>query len=127
MTMTTEHLPAYGMFAVDHSARTVRGILLPWGQRSRTSVSKTKPITFPRGSVALPRDPSVVGLNRMHDRFNWLGRAEALEDAPEGIVATFRIADIPEGDEWLEDHGSLVKLSPEVRNIVRDSADFGTA
>jgi hypothetical protein len=63
----------------------------------------------------------------MHDRFDWLGRAEHLTDEAEGIVATFRIADIPEGDAWLEDHGDLVKLSPEVRNIVRDSADFGTA
>jgi hypothetical protein len=120
-------LPTYGLFAVDSAARTVRGILLPWGQRSRTSISKTKPITFPRGSVSIPRDPAVVGLNRMHDRFDWIGRAVELEDAPEGIVATFRIADTEAGDEWLEDHGELVKLSPEVRNIVRNPDDTGTA
>jgi hypothetical protein len=125
--MSTEHLPAYGMFAVDRDARTVRGILLPWGQRSRTSVSKTKPITFPRGSVTIPRDPSVVGLNRMHDRFDWIGRATHLVDEPVGIVATFAIADTDEGDAWLADHGDLTKLSPEVKGITRDDADFGTA
>lgn len=125
--MTTATLPAYGLFAVDAEARTVRGILLPWGQRSRTSISKTRPITFPRGSVTIPRDPAVVGLNKRHDRFDWIGRAHELRDEPEGIVATFRIADTPDGDEWLEDHGELVKLSPEVRNIIRNSDDTGTA
>lgn len=125
--MTTENLPAFGLFAVDREARTVRGILLPWGQKSRTSVSGTKPITFPRSSVAIPRDPSVVGLNRMHDRFDWIGRAESLVDEPAGIVATFRIADTDAGDAWLADHGTLVKLSPEVKGITRDEADFGTA
>jgi hypothetical protein len=117
----------YGTFAVDHEARTVRGILLPWGQKSRPSTSKTKPITFPRGSVRIPRDPSVVGLNRMHDRFDWLGRAASLTDEDAGIVATFRIADTDEGDAWLADHGDLVKLSAEVKNILRNPDDTGTA
>jgi hypothetical protein len=63
----------------------------------------------------------------MHDRFDWVGRADALEDADVGIVATFRIADTDAGDAWLADHGPLVKLSPEVRNIVRDDDDNGSA
>lgn len=121
------NLPAYGLFAVDRTARTVRGILVPWGQRSRTSVSGTKPLIFPRGGVTAPRDPSVVGLNIMHDRFNWVGRAEDLADEAEGLVATFRIADTEAGDAWLADHGPLIKLSPEVRNIVRNADDTATA
>ena len=70
-----------GMFAVDHEAREIRGVLVPWGQRSRTNRSKNRPITFPRGSVRIPRDVSVVGLNFDHDRFQPLGRATSVEDS----------------------------------------------
>jgi hypothetical protein len=117
----------YGTFAVDADARRVRGILVPWGEKSRTSTSKTKPITFPHGAVATPRDPAVVGLNVNHDRFSPIGRADVLETKAEGLYAEFVIADTEEGDAWLNDHGQFVKLSAEVRDIERDANDFGTA
>lgn len=117
----------YGTFAVDTDARTVRGILVPWGERSRTSASKTKPITFPRGSVTAPRDPGVVGLNFSHDRFSPIGRAVKLEDQEAGLYAEFHIADTDEGDAWLADRGEFVKLSAEVRDIERDADDNGRA
>ena len=120
----TDNLEA-GLFAVDHATRTIRGVLIPWGEQSRTSVSKTKPVTFPRGSVAIPRDPSVVGLNRMHDRFDPYGRATELVDEEVGLVAEFSIANTPEGDAYLAEPGNLRRLSAEVRNIRR--ADDGTA
>lgn len=121
--MTTET----GMFAVDVNTRTVRGTLIPWGVRSRESASKTKPITFPRGSVRVPRDPLVVGLNAEHDRFSPLGRATVLEDREAGLFAEFTIADTDEGDAWLLDHDGLVALSAEVRDITRAIDDTGAA
>lgn len=117
----------YGTFAVDHAARRVRGILVPWGERSRTSASKTKPITFPRGSVRVPRDPAVVSLNFGHDRFSPVGRGALFEDQEAGLYAEFDIANTDEGDAWLADRGEFVKLSAEVKNIDRDADDHGTA
>ena len=82
----------HGTFAVDTEARRVRGILIPWGEKSRTSASKTKPIVFPRGSVTIPRDPSVASLNLQHDRFSPIGRGARFEDQ-----------DAPNADQARED------------------------
>lgn len=117
----------HGTFSVDHATRRVAGILIPWGERSRVSASKTKPIVFPRGSVTVPRDPSVVGLNFAHDRFAPVGRGAHFEDRAEGLYSEFDIADTPEGDAWLADRGTFTKLSAEVRNIHRNPDDTGTA
>ena len=117
----------HGTFAIDHEKRKVDGILVPWGEKSRTSASKTAPITFPRGAVFAPRDPSIVTLNVAHDRFAPIGRAVQLEDRDAGLYAAFQISDTPEGDAWLADRGEFVKLSAEVRNIVRNPDDTGTA
>lgn len=119
---TLEH----GVFAVDADSRTIRGLLIPWGVKSRTSKSKTKPIIFDRGSIKYPADPSVVGLNRQHDRFDPIGRGAEFEDTEAGLVAVFAIARTDEGDAWLSDHGDLVKLSAELRDIVR-TGEFGEA
>lgn len=117
-----------GLFAVDRDTRTVRGVLVPWGEQSRPSVSKTKPVRFMRGDLRVPADPDVVGLNRMHDRFDWIGRAAELDPTPDvGLVAAFRIAKTPEGDAWLADHGNLVRLSAEVKNMRRRADGSATA
>jgi hypothetical protein len=112
---------------VDTAQRRIRGILIPWGEKSRTSASKTKPIVFPRGSVAPPRDPAVASLNLEHDRFSPIGRAARFEDQEAGLYAEFVIADTEEGDAWLADHCDYVKLSAEVRDIERDENDHGRA
>jgi hypothetical protein len=117
----------HGTFAVDTATRRIRGILIPWGEKSRTSASQTKPIAFPRGSVTIPRDPAVASLNLAHDRFSPLGRGALFEDQDAGLYAEFDIADTEEGDAWLADHGEFVKLSAEVRDIERDPDDNGRA
>lgn len=110
-----------GMFSVDTDTRRVRGILVPWNELSRVSSTKNKPVKFPPGNVRIPRDVSIVGLNRQHDRYDPFGRAAVLDAAHErGLYAEFVVADTPEGDAWLADHGSLVRLSPELRDIIRD-------
>jgi hypothetical protein len=116
-----------GMFSVDVESRLVRGILVPWNERSRVSSTKNKPVIFPPGAVRIPRDVSIVGLNRQHDRYDPFGRAAKLDPEHErGLYAEFTVADTPEGDAWLADHGTLVRLSPELRDIIRD-ADGETA
>jgi hypothetical protein len=77
--------------------------------------------------VTIPRDASVASLNLQHDRFSPLGRGALFEDQETGLYAEFDIADTEEGDAWLADHGDFVKLSAEVRDIVRDAEDNGRA
>ncbi|WP_144719248.1 hypothetical protein [Agrococcus jejuensis] len=121
--MTDTTTTQAGLFAaVAEKPRTVRGLLLPYGEESRLSQSGTAPITFPEGTVRLPRDPSVVTVNLEHDRFQPLGRATSLESVPGvGIVAEFAIADTDEGDAYLADP-SRRRLSAELRDIVRAGA-----
>jgi hypothetical protein len=115
------------MFAVDADARTARGILLPFNQMSRESMSKTKPLRFAKGDVRIPRDPAIVTLNLDHDRFQPIGRATYLEEREEGVYAEFSIASTDEGDEWLADHSERAMLSAEVRDIHRKKDDWATA
>jgi len=117
-TMTT------GDFAVDQAARTVRGLLMPWGEQSRLSMSKTEPISFDRGTLEVPGDFSVIGANRDHDRHDPVGRATDIEDTEQGLVATFTIARTPQGDDLLKqiESGKYRKLSAEVADLVRSGA-----
>jgi len=115
----TELLEA-GDFSVDVEARTVRGLLMPWGEKSRKSVT-SDPLMFDRGALKVPADISALNANRNHDRHDPIGRFTAVEDTDRGLVAEFAISRNPEGDEFLEQYqtGKLKKLSAEVRNIVR--------
>ncbi len=104
--------------------RTIKGLLLPYGEASRTNLTGTEPIAFSKGTVTVPRDVTMVGLNLNHDRFTWAGRVTELEDTDAGMVATFKVADTDEGDEALAAvaAGRLTKLSAEVVKLVRDGA-----
>ncbi|WP_404311306.1 hypothetical protein LG314_07945 [Agrococcus terreus] len=121
MTDTTEL--ETGLFTVlSEEDRTVRGLLLPYGEESRLSVSKTRPIKFAQGTVAIPRDPSAVTLHDEHSQFGPLARATALEDTEAGIVATFRIFDTDEGDAYLAAPEKR-RLSAELADIVRKGVE----
>lgn len=104
--------------------RTIKGLLLPYGEASRTNLTGTQPVMFSKGTVTVPRDVSMVGLNMNHDRFTWAGRVTELEETDAGMVATFAVADTDEGDEALAAvaAGRLTKLSAEVVKLVRDGA-----
>jgi hypothetical protein len=118
----TMPLGEHGLFAaVADRPRVVRGLLLPYGEASRLSASQTAPVTFAKGALTLPRDPSVVGLNVEHDRFQPLGRALSLTETDAGVVAEFAIADTDEGDAYLADP-SKRRLSAEMRDLVRRGA-----
>jgi hypothetical protein len=108
-------------FSYDPSTRTLRGILLPFGELSRPSLTTAEPVMFSADAVDLPRDPSVVTLNRNHNRYDPVGRATFLEKRAEGVYAEFTIADTAEGDAYLTDERhTLRKLSAEVAGLVRE-------
>lgn len=107
----------------DPTTRTVKGMLLPYGEVSRRSVN-TEPCMFARGDVRIPSDPIIVGLNNQHARWPLLGHAAILDDGDAGITAEFQVANTPEGDELLKaandpDLTKRPRLSAEIANLVR--------
>jgi hypothetical protein len=125
----THEFQAAGDFSVNAEDRTVRGLLLPWNEVSRTSASATPPIAFQRGTLTVPQDVSVISANRNHDRYDTVGRATKIEDTEQGLVAEFSIARNPEGDEFLAEYkaGTLRKLSAEMKDIVRNGTQAVSA
>lgn len=117
--MTTEMIEGGALFAKLED-RTVSGILMPWGERSRPSPTHRDPVIFERGTIKLPRDISIVSANIQHDRFTPVARATALEETDAGLVATFSVAETDEGDDLLLQisEGRLSKLSAEFKNLV---------
>lgn len=129
----TDALIQGGTLYANAATRIVRGLVLPWGETSRPS--NIGPISFKRGSVKIPRDPSIVTGNIRHSREDPVARAVKLEDTEAGIVGEFAIANTDEGDTLLAEiaEGKLSRLSPEVKNILRRGTEgvsgflFGTA
>lgn len=109
----------------DAATRRVRGLLLPYGEVSRRTVSDTEPVMFEPGTVDLPADLTVFMLNRLHSQVHPIGRAVSIEDTDKGIVAEFQIAEGPDGDQALEDirTGKVKRLSAEMRGLVRDGVN----
>lgn len=91
--------------------RTLRYLLLPWGEQGRTSIGAV--IASP-GSVELPDDPSSVKLNLEHDRRRPVGRATALWEEVSGILATFVVARTSTGDDVLEEAAAGLRTAVSV-------------
>lgn len=99
--------------------RTISGLLVPYGEVGNTNLGKFE---IPKGTVSLPLDASIVGLNIDHARENPIGRTATLTDTEQGVTATFSVARTPEGDAALADAasptGTRKKLSVEMTGIV---------
>ena len=110
-------------FSYDPATRTLRGILLPFGERSRPNLTGNEGVMFSADGIDLPRDPSVVTLNREHNRYDPIGRATFLEKRREGVYAEFAVAQTDQGDEYLRNPGKLRKLSAEVTDMLTEGAN----
>lgn len=104
--------------------RTVRGLLLPYGEASRLSVSGAEPVVFSTGTVKVPRTVKHLNANIGHDRYTPVASFESVEETDRGLEAVFNVADSDEGDELFAaiDAGRLTRLSAEVRALVRKGA-----
>ena len=104
-----------GTLTASEEERTVTGLLIPYGEECRSNLGK---FTVDAGAFKLPH-PSVVGFNVEHAREDSVGRATALQETPEGIVATFSVAPGDDGDAALADikAGKRKHLSAEVANV----------
>jgi hypothetical protein len=99
--------------------RTITGLLIPFNELGQTNAGR---FMVEAGAVALPDDPSVIGLNTDHDRSRTVGRATRVWQDVKGIMATFTLARTPEGDAALADatnpNGRRRKLSGEFETAI---------
>lgn len=109
-----------GVLTASADARTVSGLLLPYGEVGRTNLGR---VIFAKGVVKVPEDPEVMSFTDDHTQpvedFP-LGRGVGLQETDQGIVGTFKIAKTAEGDKYLADiaGGKRRSLSAEVRGLV---------
>jgi hypothetical protein len=105
-----------GTLTASADDRTVTGLLVPYGEECRSNLGR---FSVDSGVFSIPADSSVVGFNREHAREDVLGRATAIRDTDKGIVATFSLANTPEGDAALADiaAGKVKHLSAEVADV----------
>lgn len=97
---------------------TITGLLLPYNEVGRTNVGRFQ---VEAGSVELPSDPVIVGVNTDHVRQDVVGRAISLTETPAGVLATIKFADTAAGRAAHED-----AINPAgIRR--RLSAEFGPA
>jgi hypothetical protein len=115
-----------GLFSVDAGTRRIRGYLVPWDELSRTSVDGTGPVKFRKGDLKLPRSPRVAKLNKDHKPVLPMGIGALFAEHDRGLYAEFEIDDSEDGDAFLADHGEYVRLSAEVRDMVREG-EYATA
>jgi len=98
-------------FQVDTQKRTIIGLAVPWNKVARSGFSNWR---FAPDSLRWA-DPSRVKLNLDHTT-ELIGVATRLQSSAKGLMATFRIANTPEGDKALAlaDDGVLDGMSIEV-------------
>lgn len=101
--------------------RSITGLLIPYNEIGQTNVGRFE---VQAGVIRIPSDPAVVSLNLDHDRFAPVGRATRVwEQQPQGIMATFAIANTPAGDAALADaldpNGKRRCLSGEFRTGIK--------
>jgi hypothetical protein len=100
--------------------RTITGLLVPFNELGQTNAGR---FMVEAGALALPSDPSVIGLNTDHDRSQPVGRGTRVWQEAKGIFASFRIAETPEGDAALADatnpNGKRRRLSGEFNTSIK--------
>jgi hypothetical protein len=113
------------LLAADVPARTIRGLLLPYGPAGRTSAGR---VTAAAGSLTIPPDVGTVRLNVEHDYTRPVGRASGFTDQADGLHASFLVASTRAGDDLLEEvrEGLRTCLSVEVEHpVIRDGRLLG--
>lgn len=126
--MSTQIVAAHAPDA-EPAARTVSGLVLPYGRAGHTS---SGPVTVTAGAVTVPDDVTRVKLLRDHSTepgFTPVGYATAVEDTPDGLRMSFRVAATPDGDAALADVTEHVRdaLSVELIDTAVDTTGRLTA
>lgn len=102
--------------------RTITGRLIPFGEEGRTNVGRftiENPDDIDTSDAEA--DPSIISHNLDHERSGNVGRATRIWKQPDGVYATYRIANTAAGDAYLAD-----VLDPKGKRK-RLSGEFGPA
>lgn len=111
-------------------ARTVSGLLVPWGVIGRTSAG---PIRVRRGAIRVPTDPARVKLYaRKHsdaDDAVAVGHGVRFTETDEGLEAEFRVGTGPEADQALREAAERITdgLSYELLDLELDGDEVTAA
>lgn len=105
-----------GTLTANRTERIVTGLLVPFGEECASNLGR---FTFDAGVLDLPQDLTGMSLNVEHERERVVGAPVILTQDDRGVVATFRIASTPAGDQALDDiaTGRRRHLSAEVANV----------
>lgn len=87
----------HATFKVDEEKRTITGLAVPWNEIATSQFAKWR---FEPGSLSWG-DESRVKLNRDHDHSQSIGKAVRLQNTPQGLSVSFKIARGEEGDRAL--------------------------
>lgn len=115
VTVTNTDTP----LTVASNARVISGRILPWGERGATSAGG---LEFTPSAIRIPRDISRVKLLRDHSPNGVpVGVMTSFENKPDGLYASFTIANTPDGDRAIEEARSQVRdsFSVEVGSLSR--------
>lgn len=120
--LTEMHIVAAQAPAASEEKRTITGLVLPYNRPGYTSAGA---VTVPAGAVKLPDDISRIKLLRNHstdEGFTPVGYATAVDDTPDGLRMSFKIAATADGDVALADVNEKVRdaLSVELINTYVD-------
>lgn len=85
-------------FEVDPTSRTIRGLAVPYGV---PATSMGQQFQFSQGTIELPEQTNRVKVLVGHEFSRAVGVATQLDDQPDGLHLTARIAAGPAGDEVL--------------------------
>lgn len=111
-------LPGGQLLAADTIARTIEGILVPYGEPGRTNLGRR---AVRRGALRLAA--AVVGING-HDRDQPVSRLVDTDDRPEGLWGRLRVARTSAGDQLLAEAADGIRsgLSIEASELQFDAA-----
>jgi hypothetical protein len=105
------------LLASDLSNRILSYLLLPFGEPGNTSAGL---VTASAGTLTLPSDPGTLVANDEHDYKKPLGRFTSLEETPDGIKASVKVAPTRAGDDLLAEaaEGFKTGISVEIASPV---------
>lgn len=111
-----------GTLEAGAAANMLTACILSYGDKG---LSNLGPLSWSKGTVSVPADPSQVTLKLGHGNEPVLGRAVSFEDTDTGLIATFKIDPTPLGARLLADHaaGRKKAVSVEIDPVIRSESD----
>lgn len=115
---------AGGQLLATEDARTRRALLVPYGEVARSNLGRFR-VPGP-GRLQLPTDLRTMVWNDGHDREHPIASTTLLAEEADGLWATLRIADGPEGDTLLAEiaAGRRDRVSVEAADVVIENGEL---